>query len=588
MAYNPNNPNGQATSANSAPVVLASDQMSTANPVGSTSALPVRATPPKLFRTTFAKVIPSGVDPEFFTLLRTGTGMAVSQSGGNLVITSGTTANSETVLRSTQSFTNEMILRWQTILSQRIAQNNFIVELVDVIGDGLAITVNSATSVTVTIPSNPFTSENVGQGMIIGAISGVTNAVPQRGVIASVSGNNVTFTVAGFPVSGSGTCSLFGWNYHQAIYNGTNAGVMTYDAQRKGWNSGVTSAAINTTAAPGHMGILNSGFGVASLSDQLVASVTTIPTAVRASRVINLPDETAQLFIQLRVLNGTAAPASTTTWTVGTVSIEDFSSQPVTLMNTKSQGVNTPQPVQVSNTLTVAIGSGTVTTVASSNGAIPGLVPDVSSAALTTTTTTAAIAPSNGISYSVVIPVTVVTGTNPTLDVQVQESLDTGTNWVTVYDFPRITATGFYNSPPLKLTGNRVRYVQTVGGITPSFTRAISRLQSSQPTPINRQIIDRTVSLTTLNSVTPSLQVAGGCNVRLVINLGAATTPPALQLEGSDDNGTTWYSIGTPLAGVASSTVSTTVATQSPLLLRANVSTAGVAVTSGYVLIGVF
>lgn len=591
MAYNPNNPNGQATSANSAPVVLASDQMSTANPVGSTSALPVRATPPKLFRTTFAKVIASGVDPEFFTLLRTGTGMAVSQSGGNLVITSGTTANSETVLRSTRSFTNEMILRWQTILSQRIVNNNFIVELVDVIGDGLAITVNSATSVTVTIPSNPFTSENVGQGMIIGAISGVTNAVPQRGVIASVSGNNVTFTVAGFPVSGSGTCSLFGWNYHQAIYNGTNANAITYDAQRKGWNSGVTTATINTTATPGHMGILNSGFGVASLSDQLVASAATMPTAIRASRVINLPDETAQLFIQLRVLNGTAAPASTTTWTVGTVSMEDFSSQPVTLMNTKSQGVNTPQPVQVSNTPTVAIGSGTVTTVStvsSSNGAIPVIITDVASAALTTTTTTAAIAPGNGISYSVNIPVTVVTGTNPTLDVQVQESLDNGTNWVTVYDFPRITATGSYNSPPLKLTGNRVRYVQTVGGTTPSFTRAIIRLQSSQPTPINRQIIDRTVSLTTLNSATPSLQVAGGCNVRLVINLGAATTPPALQLEGSDDNGTTWYSIGTPLAGVASSTVSTTVATQSPLLLRANVSTAGVAVTPGYVLIGVF
>lgn len=591
MAYNPNNPNGQATSANSAPVVLASDQMSTANPNGSTSALPVRATPPKLFRTTFAKVIASGVDPEFFTLLKTGTGMSVSQSAGNLVINAGTTATSETVLRSTQSFTNELILRWQTILSQRIANNNFIVELVDVIGDGLAITVNSATSVTVTIPSNPFTSENVGQGIIIGAISGVANAVSQRGVIASVSGNDVTFTVASFPVSGSGTCSLFGWNYHQAIYTGTTATAMTYDAQRKGWNSGVTTATINTTASAGHMGILTSNFGVASLSDQLVASTAGMPTTIRASRVINLPDETSQLFIQLRVLNGTVPPTSATTWTVGTVSMEDFSSQPVTLMNAKAQGINTPQPVQVSNTPAVTISSGSVTTVStvsSSNGAIPNLISDIASSALATTTTTATITPTNGISYSVSIPVTAVTGTNPTLDVQVQESLDTGTNWIAVYDFPRITAIGSYISPPLKLTGNRVRYVQTVGGTTPSFTRAIFRLQTSQPTQINRQIIDRTVSLTTLNSTTPTLQVAGGCNVRLVINLGAATTPAELQLEGSDDNGTTWYSIGTPLAGVASSTVSTTVATQAPLLLRARVSTAGVAVTPGYVLIGVF
>lgn len=79
------------------------------------------------------------------------------------------------------------------------------------------------------------------------------------------------------------------------------------------------------------------------------------------------------------------------------------------------------------------------------------------------------------------IPVTVVSGTGtPTMTVAVQESADAGTNWYTVYTFPGITATGSYVSPVIPLTGNRVRYVQTISGSSPSFTRAINRLQSSQ------------------------------------------------------------------------------------------------------------
>jgi hypothetical protein len=108
-------------------------------------------------------------------------------------------------------------------------------------------------------------------------------------------------------------------------------------------------------------------------------------------------------------------------------------------------------------------------------GFIPAtLVADVASAALTTTTTTAAITPTSGSAYQVNIPVTAVTGTNPTLDVRIEESDDAGTNWFTVYDFPRITATGIYRSPVLPLgSGTRIRYVQTVAGTTPSFTRSV-------------------------------------------------------------------------------------------------------------------
>ena len=217
----------------------------------------------------------------------------------------------------------------------------------------------------------------------------------------------------------------------------------------------------------------------------------------------------------------------------------------------------------------------------------PTLLSDVLSAAITTTATTAAIATGAGSSYTVSIPVAIVTGTNPTMDITVQESDDTGTNWFTVYSFPRITATGIYRSPALPLRGNRVRYVQTIGGTTPSFTRAIYRLVGNiSPITAISQLIDRSIVLTTLNSVTPSLNVQGGQNLQLVVNIGTTTIAPILQLEGSDDNGSTWYAIGTPLTAVASSTVQFTLATMiNAQLVRARVSTAGTTTVMGYVLI---
>jgi hypothetical protein len=216
------------------------------------------------------------------------------------------------------------------------------------------------------------------------------------------------------------------------------------------------------------------------------------------------------------------------------------------------------------------------------------LVNDVVSAALTTTTTTAAITPTFGLAYQVNIPVTAISGTTPTLDVRIEESDDNGTNWFTVYDFPRITATGIYRSPVMPLgTGTRVRYVQTVGGTTPSFTRSINRNQSNVQTPAVRQLVDRSIAPNTLNSVTPTLLARdAGNSTQLVVNMGAiTTTAPAFQLEGSDDFGLTWYAIGTPLTAVASSTVQVTVNSINAGAIRARVSTAGVGATLGSVMI---
>lgn len=338
-------------------------------PARSDGALVVSPKPQNLFRVAFASV-QSGVDSNFFSVVQTGTNQTINQSSGNLVLVAGTTANAETIIRSNTTFNGQMLARIQSLLSQRIANNNFYIELVDVIGDGLAVTVNSATSITVTIPSNPFTSANVGQGMYVGAIQNLSaNAVPMRAVIASVSGNNVTFTVAGWPASGSGTCSLFGWNYYHLLYTSTNATQVAYDAQRRGWNSGDTTATINTTASPGHMAILANNDGSAYLADQLVASVAgTVQTQQRASRVMNLPEESTQLYLQLRMVNGSTVPASSTTWTIGTASIENYNPQSVVINDVKAQGVGSQLPVAVTNSPAVTVSSGTVTTVSTVTG----------------------------------------------------------------------------------------------------------------------------------------------------------------------------------------------------------------------------
>ena len=546
----------------------------------------------------FSAVGSSVIDVAFVQTPIVGTGVSYNQAAGSLNILSGTNTNAEFLARSVKRYRGSLRMRFTTTLSQRIANNNFAVLLADLIGEALAYTIVSATQVNVTIPGHGFTAQNVGQFIHLGGITGAAG-VPGRYAIASiVDVNTVQFTVASWPASGSGTLTAFGRNHVRHLFTGTTATSVNVDAQRNGWATGDTVATINTTASPGTMLQCELTGREVFFSDSLRASTATPNVTTRASRYENIPDANTDFYIFLWSFNGTVAPASTTTWTLGHISIENFANNPVYIQGNRSLGQQNALPVTLqagANTIgTVNIAAAqtlatvtTVSAVTAANLGIPGIIADVASAALTTTTTTAAFTPTFGTAYSVNIPVTAVSGTTPTLDVSIEESDDSGTNWFKVYDFPRITANGMYRSPLIRMVGNRVRYVQTVGGTTPSFTRAINRLQSSSNSEPLRQLIDRSVVLTTLNSTTPNLDARDtGNRVQLVLNVGAVTTTaPALQLEGSDDNGASWYSIGAPLTAVASSTVQLTVVNVNAALLRARVSTAGVGVTAGYVMI---
>jgi hypothetical protein len=269
----------------------------------------------------------------------------------------------------------------------------------------------------------------------------------------------------------------------------------------------------------------------------------------------------------------------------------EYSQVGVTLSDMHPQGSSFPLPVKFAAPPLIAGFDGTTNRNLRTDTAgqlivdhpSPTAVADVVSAALTVTTTTAALTPTFGNSFSVVVSVTAVTGTTPTLDVSIEESDDSGTSWYKVFDFPRITATGVYRSPRLPQNGNRRRYVQTVGGTTPSFTRSISALQSNAIVSQIAQLIDRTLAPNTLNSVTPVLNVPNCNNLQLVVSTGAVTTANQLQIEGSDDGGLSWYAIGAPLVAVASSAVRLTVNNVNTPQARVRNSTAGTGVTSNYV-----
>ncbi len=430
----------------------------------------------------------------------------------------------------------------------------------------------TATAVTV-LSATSFSVAAIGTSNTVTGYGGVIAKVQAGNLLSAVGANNNSVINATLSTLSDGT--------RQLVLTGSSA-----------WSGLVID---NYVEAAGVGNVINGATLGVDGAWKVANFVTTALTLVPATTAF-----AATLPADFGLTNAGGAIVKRTDLLQSFVRVFDYERERVEMMARPSGDPSAAAPVVV-NGGSVAVSSlptlasvttvSTVTTVGAVTAAnlnFPQTIADVASAALTTTTTTAAFTPTFGISYQVTIPVTIVTGTSPTLDFSIEESDDSGTNWYKVYDFPRITATGIYRSPTLPLFGNRVRYVQTVGGTSPSFTRAVNRLQSSYPALPSRQLVDRSISLTTLNSTTPVLLTRDcGNTTQLVINVGAiTTTAPQLQIEGSDDYGATWYAIGSPLTAVASSTVQVTSTSNiNSGAIRARVSTAGVGVTAGYVML---
>jgi hypothetical protein len=151
---------------------------------------------------------------------------------------------------------------------------------------------------------------------------------------------------------------VFGWNGHRLTYDGTTATSGKFDCYRNGYGTGDTTATIATTATPGQVVSLDIEDGLVSVVDGAQNSLTFTP---RFSRTENIPDASTTLYLQVRAVNGTVAPASTTTFTLGYISVDEFESSIVSF-GRQPGSANAPA-VLVSNVPAVTVNSGTVTTV---------------------------------------------------------------------------------------------------------------------------------------------------------------------------------------------------------------------------------
>jgi hypothetical protein len=276
-----------------------------------------------------------------------GAGVTFNQAAGSINILSGTTPRSEFLARSVKSYKGFMRLRFSAILSQRIANSNFAILLADLIGEGLAYNIISPTLVDVEIPAHGFTAANVGQSLLAGGVTGAAGFAGRYQIAAIQSETTIRLTVAGWPANGTGTLTLFGRNYIRNLFTGVTATNVAFDAQRNGWATGDTTATINTTASPGTV-IANEITGRdVWLSDSLRASTATPNFTTRASRYENIPEDSTKLYVFLWCFNGTAAPATSTTLTVGHIAVEEFSGASVYVQGQRAQGATNPAPVAV-------------------------------------------------------------------------------------------------------------------------------------------------------------------------------------------------------------------------------------------------
>lgn len=263
------------------------------------------------------------------------------------------------------------------------------------------------------------------------------------------------------------------------------------------------------------------------------------------------------------------------------IRIFEYLRERVELMARPTGDASAAVTITGSNGISVSVVSGSINAFTPINT----IVADISSGAITTTATSAAITPTASGSSEFNVIVTAVSGTNPTLDVVVQESDDTGTNFFDIYHFPRITATGQYRSPLIPLVGNRVRYVRTVGGTTPSFTNAVNRLVVNTAQPLQRQFFDRTLVVNTISSVTPSFFTEGCKDLNVVVSMGAVVTlAPVLVLEISPNN-TNFVQVGADITTAASTNNLLQVSSALARFARIRVKTAGSGATLGFVMV---
>jgi hypothetical protein len=109
-------------------------------------------------------------------------------------------------------------------------------------------------------------------------------------------------------------------------------------------------------------------------ADTLVASGTAPTVTTRASRIEHIPDDDVELYFYLWAFNGATAPASTTTWTVGFVAVEENCNVPTYIAGIRPLGQQAAVPVTFPAAQSVTFPSAQAVTVSSGSVTVSGTV----------------------------------------------------------------------------------------------------------------------------------------------------------------------------------------------------------------------
>lgn len=259
-----------------------------------------------------------GLNPAVWQTVQTGAGQTISTGNGTtgsyLLLSSGTTANAETIIRSVEMFTLPIRLAAFVTASQRIANTEFFIEILEV---------------------DPAT------GLPILAATSQTNAG-------------------------------FGRNHASVKFDGTSATSALVTARSGGAPEFVSAAStITTTAATGSgPNWFPAGFVELQLTGEHVAllqnAIDATTQAAMARRVTQAaPDPNATYKLQFRLRNLGTAPASSTDYRVHAIRLFDYTRHTVEVIG--GPGHNGPAqavPVNIAGGTTAVTGSVTATGVA--------------------------------------------------------------------------------------------------------------------------------------------------------------------------------------------------------------------------------
>lgn len=160
----------------------------------------------------------------------------------------------------------------------------------------------------------------------------------------------------------------------------------------------------------------------------------------------------------------------------------------------------------------------------------------------TVTESGSVIAISNGLISSTVgtVVVSAVDGTDPTLDVVLQVSVDNGENYTDLYHLPRITTAGVYSTPLLNFVGLK-RWSWTIKGTGARFDFKIVAIDYPPSNKYFYSFYDRTANFLAnlLNAKTDTYLVENCKNVVVSIDSSGAVTPADVMPQYSFD-GDAW------------------------------------------------